>query len=153
MRPRLVWRVLQPATALAFTAAAITLPCWQTWAGFAATWLETANGWREFARVEDDVIYRRGWWRWSKPLLLGSLVSVELHRVWGFREPYKHLELELVTIEGQRMSFSLRWWSRSDDLVRCIAAAAMDPAAYTPGRNLWRVRVDDETSKRLAAYI
>jgi hypothetical protein len=152
MRPRIVWRFVLPFTALLFTAAAISWGGWQLWLGCATSWTATAQAYREFVRVEDGVIYRRGLWRWSNPMRLEALESVELHRVWGIREPYKHLEIDLVTNDGQWMGFSLRWWSQTEDLLRVVAAAALDPVNDASDRRRWRLDVDPETNRRLAAY-
>lgn len=152
MRPRIVWRFVLPVTALLFTAAAISWGDWQILLGCATSWMATAQAYREFVRVEDGVIYRRGLWRWSNPMRLEALESVELHRVWGIREPYKHLEIDLVTNDGQWMGFSLRWWSQTEDLLRVVAAAALDPVNDASDRRRWRLDVDPETNRRLAAY-
>ena len=152
MKPRIVWRVLLPVTALWFTIAAISWGGWQVWLGCAVLWMKAAQAYREYIRVDDGVIYQRGLWRWSEPLRLKTLDSVCFHRVWGFREPYKYLEITLATADSHRLSITLRWWSQTEELLQAVAAAVLDPAADACGHRRWRIPVDDETNRRLAHY-
>jgi hypothetical protein len=152
MRPRLVWRVLTPLLVAGCSTGAIASGEWEFWL-CAAVWLfVSATSYREFVRVEDGVIYRREMFGWSEPFSVAAVSTVELRRVWGGREPFKHVELCLVAGDARRMTFSLRWWNGVGQLLRMVAEVASEPVGDQLGRRQWRLDLDEETRRRLAPY-
>ena len=107
LRPRMVWRLALPVLALGWPwLDADQGPLVRYGIDLVLVLLATA-AWRQYARLEDGVIFERGVFRWYPPLLLGEVEEVSLHYEMAPKD-IPHRVLRLWTDHGPR-AFSLRW--------------------------------------------
>jgi hypothetical protein len=152
MRPKLVWRVIAPVSATLVVVIAVVSSDWLL-ALIAIYPLGLAiASLRSYVRVEDWVIYRRMIFRWREPLLLEDLKAIAFEPWWGPGLD-RHVELGLFTHGGTRMTIETRWWSNADALIRLIAFVACDEVGDRRSERRWNVDLNDESQKRLAAFL
>ena len=153
LRPKIVWRLLSPAVA----AGALVLfwgvwTSWQLWLTMA--WLAglAIGAQRSCIRVERGTVFRRGIFRWAKPLVLDNITDISLQRRWG-RGDNPHVELSLKSRDGTTFSFEPRWWANADQLLHVVAVSASANVPDPPPRGLWKLNLDAKTRDRLAEHL
>lgn len=125
---------------------------WWKWIALLLWGAVVLDAWREYVRVEDLVLYRRGAVFWSLPVDLRRLASVELVREWG-RPLYKYLVLRVVDLDGNRQTIHPWLWSGSKALLRLVAEAASEPSPVHQGERVWRLETNRKTRQRLANHV
>jgi hypothetical protein len=153
LRPKIVWRLLSPTLAVG----ALVLGwgdwrSWQIWLTMAWLTALAIGAQRSYIRVEQGTIFRRGLFRWDKPLVLDSLIDISLQRRWG-RGDNPHVELSLESRDGTCFSFQPRWWTNADQLLHIVAVAASANVPDPPPRGLWKLNLNAKTRERLAEHL
>ncbi len=153
MRIKLVWRIVFSTLALLLSIASIVAGHWQLWMCAAAAILLAACSLHDQISLEDGVVYRRYALTRAEPVVLAELTSVTLARVWEYREPYPHVVLLLDDGHRHPLAVSLRWWSDTDALTRVVASAVAASRSGEWAQRRWRLDLDRQTSRRLAAAL
>lgn len=153
LRPKLVWRLVNPVLALTMSWSAATDLDWRSGLGVLFFAVMTAAAFGNYARLSDGVLYRRGLARWHEPLRLSEITHVSLCRVLGNERVYMPLKLSITDAAGRVEEFTLRWWTNTDDLLAAVAEAVSDESPDVATMRTWRIELGRGTERRLRHYV
>lgn len=152
MRPKVVWRVVNPAVGVLFAVAGMASGGPRAWIGGLTFAVLGAAAFRGYIRVQDGVLYRRGTFRWHPPFALDDLTDVAIQRVW-YSTIYPHLELRIFDSDRNVETVSLTWWSNWESLAAIVALTASEPTIEQPDHREWRLDLDHRTRRWLDPYL
>lgn len=148
MRPWMVCRAMAAIAAIAGVAYVSVDPTFQSFGlavigvGLAVT-AATAR-----LDVAGGFLRRRGVMGWGVPLDLREVNRVRLHYEVRYWRDLPHRVLRLATPDREEY-ISLRWWTRSGDLLATLRIELSAPGATSVSHRIWTIDIDEDSKRRI----
>jgi hypothetical protein len=150
MRPKLAWRLVLPAIAVASVVVATSI--WVRLVFLVVLGGSAIAAWVDIVRVDAGEVDERGLLGWRRPLDLNDVVEVEFKYRIGFKD-YPHRELWLETPDDHVWIISLRWWSHWRPFVAEVVQALSSAPTDGSYSRVWHVKADRATRSRLEDFL